>query len=191
MIRNAVVALAAPFMLSNAQPAEEYYTNIPEVHQVLCNGGTLRGTAWRNGIGSMVTARHVTHGNDCVIDGEPVTVTWESAELDMAVIRTARWGVPLKINCDGYKDGEAYAGIGYARGEPRQQVVFVMFDRAIDAALPRWLSFRTLVGDRFIPGQSGGISINGAMEVVGLVNGFNSEAPLSYSQELKGTPLCP
>ena len=191
MIAKPLLALvASPFLLSAAPEEKRIYTEVPEVHQVFCNNGMVRGTAWRNGVGSLVTARHVTHGRDCYIEGEQVNVTWESEELDMAVIRTAKFGTPLKINCGGYIDRQAYAGVGYARGEPRQQVIFVLFGKDVDASLPRWLQFKTMFGDRFIPGQSGGPVYNSAGEVVGLVNGYSSVAPLSYSLQMKDTPLC-
>lgn len=182
------LAFASPFLLSNAQETTPVYVDVPQVRQVICDGS--RGTAFRTGINAFTTARHVTHGTYCEIDGEPVNVTWESEELDMAVIRTSVPGIPLKINCDGYKDGQGYAGIGYAKGLPVQQAVFVTFSAVAFKALPAWGRFVTLIGDRFIPGQSGGISINKWGEVVGIVNGYNSAAPLSYSLPLSETPLC-
>jgi hypothetical protein len=190
MIGKFVVALlAAPFLASATDAPQPLYADVEQVRQVLCD--TARGTAFRVGIGAMVTARHVTHGRRCTIDGEPVNVTWESEELDLAVIRTKVYGKPLPIDCGGYKDGEAYAAIGYAFGQPRQRVIFTLFMADLDARLPRWMKFRTLVGDRFIPGMSGGINMNRRGVVVGVINGFNRDAPLSYSLAMKDTPLCP
>jgi hypothetical protein len=190
MIGKFVVALlAAPFLASATDAPQPLYADVEQVRQVLCD--TARGTAFRVGIGAMVTARHVTHGRRCTIDGEPVNVTWESEELDLAVIRTKVYGKPLPIDCGGYQDGEAYAAIGYAFGQPRQRVIFTLFMADLDARLPRWMKFRTLVGDRFIPGMSGGINMNRRGVVVGVINGFNRDAPLSYSLAMKDTPLCP
>ncbi len=189
MIRNAVLALfASPFLLSNAPESEPIYAAIPQIKKIVC--GTVSGTAWRNGTGSYVTARHVTHGRNCAIDGEPAQVTWESAEMDLATIRTMVHGEPLKVNCDGFQDQQAYAGVGYARGSPLQRVIFVMFSEGVATVLPRWSRLTTLFGDRFIPGMSGGAVFGSDGRVVGIVNGYSGAAPLSYSMALKGTPLC-
>jgi hypothetical protein len=189
MIRNAVLALfASPFLASAQDAPQPLYADVEQVRQVLCD--SARGTAFRVGSGAFATARHVTHGRRCTIDGEPVNVTWESEELDLAVIRTKVYGKALPIDCGGYKDGEAYAAIGYALGQPRQRVIFTLFMADLDARLPRWMKFRTLFGDRFIPGMSGGVNLS-KLGVVGMVNGFNRDAPLSYSLQMKDTPLCP
>jgi hypothetical protein len=191
MIGKLAVALAAPCLLSAAEPtqlAEPVYAAIPQVRQVLC--ANARGTAFRVGTGAYLTARHVSSGVNCTIDGEPIQVTWESVELDVAVLRTKVYGKPLPIDCSGYKDGEAYAGVGHARGLPVQRVVFVLFIADMDARLPRWMRFKTLFGERFIPGQSGGAVFGSSGAVVGIVNGYNRDIPLSYSTQLKDTPLC-
>lgn len=181
--------LAAPLMLSNSPPTPApVFVDIPQIRQVLCDG--VRGTAFRTGSHAYTTARHVAHNEGCTIDGEPIVVTWESEELDMAVLRTAVEGAPLKINCEGFKDGNGYVGIGFAKGWPIQQAVFVVFSAAMNEALPAWGKFKTLIGDRYVPGQSGGPSFNKWGEAVGIVNGYNSAAPLSYSLPLSETPLC-
>jgi hypothetical protein len=189
MIGKFVVALlAAPFLASATDAPQPLYADVEQVRQVLCD--TARGTAFRVGSGAFVSARHVTHGRVCTIDGEAIQVTWESAELDMVVMRTKVYGKGLPIDCGGYKDGEPYAAVGFARGEPRQRVIFTLFMADLDAKLPRWMKFRTLFGDRFIPGMSGGINVNRAGKVVGIVNGYQTDAPLSYSLPLSDTPLC-
>jgi S1-C subfamily serine protease len=182
------LAFSAPLLLSNAPPSEPIYTDIPAVRMVVC--GTVSGTAFRVGTGAFVTARHVIVAGGCTIDGEWVNVTWESAELDIAVLRTKVHGKPLEIDCGGFQDRQGYAGVGHARGLPQQRVIFVMFAADIDSALPRWMRFSTLFGARFIPGQSGGPVFGSSGKVVGVVSGFNTAAPLSYSIALKDTPLC-
>lgn len=189
MIGKPLLALLAAPLLVSAAPADEpVFATIQQVRQVLCD--KTRGTAWRVGSGAFVTARHVITGTGCTIDGEPVEITWQSAEKDMAVLRTKVWGVGLEVDCGGFIDGQAYAGIGYARGGPLQRVIFVMFSQNLHDTLPRWNDFSTLWGNRWIPGMSGGAVFNQDGKVVALVNGYNSGVPLSYSQALKGSPLC-
>lgn len=190
-LKAAVACLAAPFLLSFSEPTQEakpVYANVPQVRQVLCDGS--RGTAFRVGSGAFVTARHVSAASNCRIDGEPITVTWESVELDIAVLRTKVYGKGLPINCDGFKDRQGYAGVGHAEGKPVQRVIFVLFIKDVDDNHPRWMKFSTLYGAQYIPGMSGGPVFNSAGEVVGIVNGYNRWLPISYSQSLKDTPLC-
>jgi hypothetical protein len=187
-LKFVVALLAAPFLASAQDAPQPLYADVEQVRQVLCD--TARGTAFRVGSGAFATARHVTHGRNCTIDGEPVNVTWEDEKLDLAVIRTKVYGKPLPIDCGGYQDRTPYAGIGMARGLPQQRVIFVMFIEDMHEALPKWMAFKTLYGDRFIPGQSGGPVFGQDARVVGMVNGFNRDAPLSYSLQMKDTPLC-
>jgi hypothetical protein len=190
MIAKAWLAcLAAPFLASAADAPPPVYADIPQIRQVLC--ANSRGTAWRNGVGSFVTALHVAAGTNCTIDGEPINVVYVDKELDLAILRTKVYGKPLEIDCGGYKDGQAYAAVGHAKGLPIQRVIFTMFIADMDARLPRWMKFKTLFGDRFIPGMSGGANFTRQGKVVGIVNGYNSDFPLSYSVQLKDTPLCP
>ena len=187
MIGKFVVAfMAAPLVASQA--SEPVFTNIPQVKMVMCTEGS--GTAWRNGIGSYVTAGHVAIMDGCEIDGEPIEVTYLSEEYDIATLRTHVWGVPLPIDCGGEPDGEATAGVGYAEGLPFQRVIFAIASDKL-TAFEQWKHFRTLYGEeQYIPGMSGGPVLNQEGKVIGLVNGYNTIAPVSYSQELKGTPLC-
>jgi hypothetical protein len=188
MIGKLALAFSAPLLLSNSEPLEPTYVSIPQVKMVEC--GMVRGTAWRNGTGSYVTARHVTHGRECYIEGERVNVTWESEELDMATIRTSVWGEGLPIDCSGYRDGGGYVGVGHAKGLPFQRAIFVVASDAL-TLIARWGLFTTMIGEeRFIPGMSGGVVLSREGKAVGIVNGYNRLAPLSYSQSLSETPLC-
>ena len=49
---------------------------------------------------------------------------------------------------------------------------------------------RYLLGPQVIPGMSGGPILNSRGEVVGVVNRYTREMPLSYSRALKDTSVC-
>jgi hypothetical protein len=181
------LALAGVPTLATDAP-DPMFVNYPEIEFVDCLRGS--GTAWRNGVGSFVSVNHVTSHVGCKIDGEPVKVTHASSEMDYSSLRTAIFGMGLKINCEGFKDRTVYLAIGYAEGKPFQRAMFVQASDNLTKLAP-WKGFHALFGkERYIPGMSGGPVLNEAGEVVGLVNGFNTVLPISYSQALKDTPLC-
>lgn len=179
------LALAAPVLLSADNPP--VYANIPQVRQVMCTH--TAGTAFRTGRQAFTTAWHVASQEGCTIDGEPIVVTHVDAAHDVAFLHTQVTGEPLKIDCGGFIDKAGYAGVGYASGLPIQRVIFVLASDDM-TRMAQWGHFETMWGDQFIPGMSGGAVFNSAGEVVGVVNGFNTAAPLSYSQPLKDTALC-
>lgn len=181
------LALAGVPTLATDTP-DPMFVNYPEIELVQCARGS--GTAWRSGSGSFVSVDHVTSHEGCKIDGEPITVTHFSKELDYSSLRTAIFGMGLKINCEGFKDRTVYLAIGYAQGKPFQRAMFVQASDNL-TKIASWKGFYALFGkEAYIPGMSGGPVINEAGEVVGLVNGFNQILPISYSQALKDTPLC-
>ena len=190
MYRKPLLALLAGCLASPAIPqAAPIYANIEQIKLVSCDGGEVTGTAFRTGTGAFTTANHLTSGRVCQIDGEPVQVTWSSNELDIAITRTAVYGVPLEIDCGGMADGQEVVGIGYAAGIPLQRAISAI---ASDEMTRRyqWGGFTTLLSPvRFIPGMSGGPVLAGG-KVVGIVNGLHLYEPLSFSQSLSETPLC-
>jgi hypothetical protein len=178
--------VAAPFLASASLPAEPIFVALPEVVKVSCMQGS--GTAFRIGNGSYASVDHVTSLTDCSIDGEPITVTYIDKARDFSTLRTSVYGAGLKINCGGFVDGELYLAVGHAHGGPQRAIIVQASDEATRIA--SWNGFYTLVGDRFIPGMSGGAVFNRAGEVVGTVNGYNRVVPLSYSTPLSETALC-
>lgn len=170
------LALSAP--VSPAEPPYHY----PQIKQVICDGA--KGTAFR--LGSLVvTAAHVTSRRVCRIEGREIAAEDEFG-LDFATLSGLPIGKGMKINCEGFVPGRWYHAVGYAGGNPWQMTVTVLatWEKADNGV-------RILLGyPTFIPGMSGGPVMNGAGEVVGIVNSYWRGQPYSGSRELKDTSLC-
>lgn len=163
---------------------ERQWTQFPHVKQVLCSG--TRGTAFRVGEHMLISAAHVTNGISCTIESNIVQATPEP-DLDIAVIAyPIRKLGGFKISCDGFKPGQYYHAVGFARGAPWQQTVTVLATSMQDKA-----GYRIMLGyPTFIPGMSGGPVMDSAGVVVGIVNMYSPFKPYSWSRELKDTSLC-
>lgn len=188
MIRKSVagalaLVLSSPVLVS-ASPTT-MHIHYPYVKQVSCFGS--RGTAFRIGPQTMVSAEHVTRAVKCIIEGEAFTAVQDEG-LDFVVITVPpalRRAGGMRINCDGFVPGQYYFATGYARGMPwQQQVVVRAMDQKADGqtVLYGWPTF--------IPGQSGGPVMDRTGAVVGIVNRYSPFTPHSLSQELRGTSLC-
>jgi hypothetical protein len=177
-------------MLAPASAVEEQspmvFMNYPMVHRVDCLEGT--GTAFRVGANHWLSVAHVTRLHACTIDNQPITVTEQDGGNDFSRLDT-----PMtvnfngfRINCGGFKPGQWYWAIGYAKGLPFQTAI------AVYATFAKWTDGRRiLIGPyAFIPGMSGGpvLDITGA--VVGTVNAFVPGTGISISRELKDTSVC-
>lgn len=189
MIGKCLVAFAAPFVMSAANlPDTITVTHHPSVVQVICDQG--RGSAFRWRGNAVISVKHVSSLSNCEINGVPITVALDNADQDFAILRLPSSVEGIPINCGGYRDGETYYAVGYAKGRPYQRMVAVrMSNEATRAMGVR--GFKVLVGaEYFIPGMSGGAVMNAAGEAVGVVNAFNPFLSLSYSTQLRDTAVC-
>lgn len=185
MIGKLSTALAVPFLLSNAAPQRPVFVKYHFIEQVICENSL--GSAVRIADGSYVSALHVTSNIGCTVADKTLAMRSEVGALDYAAFGLdgkTRRGVP--VNCDGLKPGEWAFAIGYARGQPKQQLVTL---RYWGSRSPE--NFAVLHGrETVVPGMSGGAVLNQAGELVALVNMYNPMLRLSFLRELKDTPLC-
>lgn len=181
--RAFAAALAAVCLIGATVPATRLKPGAlyPQVVQVECDTG--RGTAFAIRGGKRLSVAHVTNISGCKIDGEPVHATRDEG-VDFSVIEAAEHnGFP--INCEGFRPGQWYFAIGYARGWQWQTMVMIL------ATFQNAEGQTVLIGPpTVIPGMSGGPVLNSAGEVVGTVNRYNDSFALSFSQPLKGTSVC-
>lgn len=186
---KALLAAAALLIPAPVAPA-----NLPTVVispkaivQVICfgKGYISSGTAFRIGNGTLLSVNHVTSEPNCYIAGEPVSVWYASPKADFSILHGGD-GPFLRVNCAGFVKGRKYLALGYARGLPEITQVELV-------ALGKTDSGEALLTGMVpvIPGMSGGAIIDAETgEVVGTVNAENFEEGLSWSVELKGTPVC-
>jgi hypothetical protein len=195
MIRKSWLALAAaPFLLSNAPPIDfapvPMFTHVRQAKQLFC--GRSRGTGFYVRTNALASAHHVTQGDNCATDIEPVAVKFGSEKLDYSTSYVATADPdPMEIDCGGFVEGRQYIAVGYAHGAMLQRAVVVSHSASVLPGL-NWEDFTTMVGtERFIPGMSGGPVIDAVSgKAVGLVKGYNTFPGVSYARALADTPLC-
>jgi hypothetical protein len=174
------MVLASP--IPSQQPMD--FVQYPNVHRVDCLEG--KGTAFRIGGHHWISVAHVTALNLCQVGTEKINVTVQDGPNDFSEFDTQSVGNGFKVNCEGFKPGQWYWAIGHAHGAPFQTQIalYATYAKAADGK-------RILVGPyNVIPGMSGGPVLNAAGEVVGTVNAYNPDTPISLSRELKGSPVC-
>lgn len=175
-----------PGGLTRADFGPDTFTDNPYVAQVFCESAT--GTAFKIADGRWISARHVSINGGCKVNGKPIHVAHAEPDGDFSIIDFGE-NEPggLEVDCDGFKDGEWYHGVGHAWGYPRPSTKAVKHS-AFYSLFGGALSI--LTGNRFVPGMSGGPVIDQRNRVVGVVNAFGLKDRISFSRQLKDTELC-
>jgi hypothetical protein len=191
-MKAALIALASVLLPVPVAPAIPQMVVIEPsaIVQVICvsSDGMTAGTAYRIGPDLMLTASHVTSGNgDCFIGRDPVRVAWKSPDADFTELHGGP-GPYLSVDCGGFVKGKKYLSVGFARGQSPVTSVELTATGEYDDDNGQAI----LVGMvPIIPGMSGGPLVDEETgKVVGVNNMENFEQGLSWSVELKGTPVC-
>lgn len=156
----------------------------PEIVRVDCD--ETRGSAVKIGPRILLSVAHVTDGDNCKINGLPITVLGKKDDFSIISIESEPFDRWLKIDCGGFVGGRKYTAIGFARGLPYQTTVDVqsMGDRI-------WGFDRLWGVFTVIPGMSGGAFIDSETgNMVGMVNVYDARVGHSGSIPLKVTSIC-
>jgi hypothetical protein len=189
MLRPSIILASLVFSPANVIVPDAGDVVIPPaaIVQVICIKGNdeYAGTAFRVGNGILLSVNHVTETGQCTINGAPISKWYRSPSSDFSMLHGDN-GPFIKVDCGGFVKGRHYIALGYGRGVPIiSQVDLIatgLTDRG-EAVLEGILSV--------IPGQSGGPVVDSETgEVVGTVNAQDFEDGLSWSVELKTTPIC-
>jgi hypothetical protein len=161
------------------------FVQYPLVHKISCDEGS--GTGFRIGLNHWLSVAHVTAMHNCDVDGQKIAVTEQNGSEDFSRFDTPM-GVPngFRVNCGGFIPGHWYYAVGHAQGLPFQTLlaVYATYAKYADGK-------RILIGEYdFIPGMSGGPVMDAEGQVVGTVNAFIPDTPISLSRELKDTSIC-
>ncbi len=163
------------------------YVTHPYIERMMCDRGM--GTAFKLRDGRWVTAFHVAVLGNCQIDGKPISVTYADSYKDIATFTVddnRRGGI--EPNCAGFIDRSWYHGIGHGRGSPYPEAKAVRHSAFYTfIAGDRWA---VLDANRFVPGMSGGPVLDGTGRAVGIVNAYGKDLRISFSLQLRDSPIC-
>ena len=167
------------------------YTIHPMVEKVDCTEGA--GSAVRIGRTLFASVSHVTSLAGCTVRGLPITILHDNSRDDFSVftvpLPSERW---MQIDCGGYVEGRWYLGVGHAGARNWQTAMPLVGTGSRVSIREGGKPMAILYGDKFIPGMSGGMTIDlRTQRLVGVVNAFSPIFPMSFSREMRDTILCP
>ena len=178
------LALAGVMALAQS-PSSVTYTSNPYVFLMTCGGA--RGTGFKTDRG-YISVHHVTRHAPCSIKGKAITVTYADPRGDFSTFTVDNMRGGLPVRCTPLYDGEWVFAQGHARGDPFPQIMALKYSKALtDRVSGPWM---VLVYNRVIPGMSGGPIVDAWGRVVGTVNAYSPDYPISFSRALKDTPIC-
>jgi S1-C subfamily serine protease len=183
-------AIAALLALVSSPAIPQAQIKNPAVKQVICDRAL--GSAFRIADGTFVTAAHVSANPGCEIDGLPIRTVHFDGYQDFAVVATDEEGgaFAMEYSCEGFQSGAFYFANGYAAGLPRQHLIMLGSDPAMNALFGDGGLHILSGAAQFIPGMSGGPVMNVEGKVVGIVNALNRYFGFSLSRSIGDTVLC-
>lgn len=177
-------------------------THLDSIFLIQCKASPLSMTIDGSGTGflinnrTVVTAQHVVEDMySCTIDGVALKMDQENKTLDYATLSIGTRGLEsLPIRCEGFKRGENYYAIGYARGSRftmNRLIASSRFENATDENGQRIGTHLRELRGTAIPGMSGGPILDKDGYVVGITVAIStSGVDRVFSRELKETHLC-
>lgn len=140
----------------------------------------------------VLTAAHVVRDMDiCAFQGEVLRVVYQDDRLDTAVAVADLGVTPFTpVSCDGLQANTEYLGVGHAGGTrfALQRLSFAGAYGDVRLRDGSTAHHQALMGGTAHPGMSGGPILNGAGEIVGIIN---IGGPASTgARDLTETPLC-
>lgn len=158
--------------------------SIDDAVRLECVAGT--GSGFRVSGDRYISAEHVT-ASGCTLAGHPMRVIYIAPGMDFTVISTTRGETAeFEIDCEGFKRGRTYLGLGWALG--RSPVAMPLTATGSRYRGPDFDGLHVLNG-RSYPGQSGGPVIDAeTRRVVGIVNA--GDGRMTLSRQFKDTALC-
>lgn len=207
-----VTPAVSPFHLRD-RTSGEYFLNLNTVGMIVCadfpDGVTIdtppesltimqrMQTRFSSGTGTIIarnrvlTAAHVVRGFDvCVFKDKVLRTVYQDARVDTAVLVADLGDTPVTpVNCDGLTTGE-YLGFGFAGGKDFAVQRFTFGGDYTDSRLRDGTTafHQALVGGEAHAGMSGGPVVNGAGEVVAIIN--TGGPRVGGLRDLTDTPLC-
>lgn len=212
LLASTLAPTAASFGLKGS-PQEGYFLNLNTVGLITCirlpdglglkdidtmtpaqraQARVFTGTGTIIARNRVLTAAHVVDNmTACVFKGKVMATAYLDDRLDTAVLTADLGDTPVTpVNCDGLQAGTEYLSIGFAGGVDFaiQRVTFAGTYADQRLKTGDVSHHQGLMGGEAYGGMSGGPIVNGAGEVVAIVN--TGGPRMTGARDLTETPLC-